>query len=384
MLDGIRVLDLATVGPAARASRWLGDYGADVIKVGPVPKDSAVQIVPAFHAYGGHRGMRQARFDLKSTEGRDAFLRLAASAQVVIESFRPGVVASLGIAYDDVRAVNPSVVYCSTSGYGQDGPRREWAGHDLNYLAVGGFLHCSNRRGDGGPPVPGATVADSAGGGLHAVASICAALVRRASTGEGAYLDVSAADGVLSLMSLYADEHLATGTSPGPGHSVLTGRYACYDVYETRDGGWLTVAAIEPHFWRNLCRLLDLPQWADHQTDDDVQDDIRADLRHAFHHRDRDEWVALLAPADTCVAPVLTIEEVVRDEQFTARGAFVEAEHPTAGRFRQVGPVLAGNVRGAEPYASADLTVTQTSDLLREAGLAADDVEKLAEMGVIA
>jgi alpha-methylacyl-CoA racemase len=384
MLDGIRVLDFATVGPAARASRWLADYGAEVVKVGPVPKDSGVQITPAFHAYGGHRGMRRALFDLKAPEGRDAFLRLAAGADVVIESFRPGVVATLGVGYDDVREVNPGIVYCSTSGYGQSGPRARWAGHDLDYLAVSGFLHCSNRRADGGPPIPGATVADSAGGGLQAVAAILAALVRRAATGEGAYLDVAVADGVLSLMSLYVDEYLATGESPAPGHNVLTGRYACYDVYGTRDERWIAVAAIEPQFWRNLCRLLDLERWAAHQTDDAVQDEIRADLRAAFLTRDRDEWVALLAPADTCVAPVLTIEEVVVDEQFTARGAFVEAEHPSAGRFRQLGPLLAGNARGPEPYAAADLTVSQTDELLRAAGLDGDEIDKLHDLGVIA
>jgi alpha-methylacyl-CoA racemase len=332
MLEGITVLDLASVGPAARASRWLADYGAAVVKVGP--KDPALQIEPPFHAYSAHRGMTRVEFDLKDPDDLASFLDLAARADVLIESFRPGVVAKLGIGYDHVKARNPGIVYCSTSGYGQDGPRSQWAGHDLNYLAVTGFLATTQPRGDGGPPIPGATVADSAGGGMHAVIAILAALVQRATTGKGSYLDVSVADGVLALMALHVDEYLATGVTP---HNVLTGRYACYDTYQASDGGWLAVAAIEPRFWRNLCRLIGVDRWSEYQTDDAVQDEIRADLRGVFATKTRDEWTALLAAADTCVAPVLEVAEV--------DAPVVDATHPEHGTFRQLAPTLAGTVR---------------------------------------
>ena len=383
MLDGVTVLDLASVGPAARTSRWLADYGADVVKVGPVPAHGGVQIVPPFYAYGGHRGMRRALFDLKSEAGRDAFLRLAATADVVIESFRPGVVDRLGIGYEAVQAANSSIVYCSTSGYGQDGPHSKWAGHDLNYLAVGGFLDCTGRRSDGGPPIPGATIADSAGGGMQAVMSILAALVRRAKTGEGAFLDVSVAEGVVSFMSLYVDEYLATGEVPGPGHNILTGRYACYDLYECADGGWVSVGAIEPHFYANLCRALGLDKWIEYQLDDEVQDKIRADFRRVFKKVSRDEWVRELAPADCCVAPVLSVPELVEDEQFETRGLFVEATHPIEGRFRQVGAVLAGQHRVADAPIP-DWTKTDTAALLVDAGLRDGEVAALTAAGAIA
>src|SRR5439155_10500974 len=219
-----------------------------------VPSAGNVQIIPVYHAYGGGRLWKRASFDLKSLEGREAFLRLAERAQVVIESFRPGVVARLGVGYDDVKSRNPRIVYCSTSGYGQTGPWSQWAGHDLNYVAVSGYLHNTERTDGGKPPVPGATVADSAGGGLHAVTAILAALVAREHTGDGAYLDVSVADGMLALMALQVDEHLATGSTPAPGTAPLGGRYACYDTYATADGGWLAVAAIEARLWANLCR----------------------------------------------------------------------------------------------------------------------------------
>jgi len=384
VLSGVTVLDLASVGPAARTSRWLADYGATVIKVGPVPKDGGVQITPPFYAYSGHRGMKRALFDLKSDWGKRAFLSLAANADVVIESFRPGVVARLGIGYDDVRALNPRIVYCSTSGYGQDGPKSQWAGHDLNYLAVGGFLDCSGRDANGGPALPGATIADSAGGGMHAVIAILAALTRRGVSGEGAYLDVSVADGVLAFMSLYIDEYLATGEVPGPRHNILTGRYGCYDVYECADGKWLSVGAIEPHFYANLCKLLGCEQWLAHQTDDAVQDQIRADFRAAFAMRDRDDWVAELAPADTCVAPVLSVPELVDDPQFAARRDFVDATAEGHGDFRQLGWVLAGQDREhAKPHAK-DMTTTETDELLRAAGLDDAEIASLHSEGAIA
>jgi alpha-methylacyl-CoA racemase len=177
-------------------------------------------------------------------------------------------------------------------------------------------------------------VADSAGGGMHAVIAILAALVQRGATGQGAYLDVSVADGVLALMALHIDEQLATGETP---HNVLTGRYACYDTYQAADGRWVAVAAIEPRFWGNLCRLLGHEQWTDRQTDDTAQDAIRADLRATFATKPRDEWTALLAAADTCVSPVLDVAEV--------ECSVVDASHPDHGTFRQMAPTLAGTVR---------------------------------------
>jgi alpha-methylacyl-CoA racemase len=384
MLEGITVLDLASVGPAARASRWLADYGATVVQVGPVPKDTGVQIVPPFYAYSAHRRMQRVLLDMKAPEGRETFLRLAERADVVIESFRPGVVDRLGIGWDAVSARNPRAVYCSTTGFGQTGPHSQRAGHDLNYLGVGGYLHCNGRGPDGAPPIPGLTVADSAGGGMHAVMAIMAALVRRATTGAGAYLDVSIADGVLGLMALAADEFLATGDEPGPRHGLLTGRYACYDTYPTRDGKWLTVAAIEPRFWANLCRELGLEQWAEHQHDDGLQDQIRADVRGVLLTRDRDDWTERLAAADTCVAPVLTVPEAIADEQFVARGDFVDAVHPEQGTFRQVGPVFAGMQRPDAPYEARDATITDTDAVLAGAGFSADEIAKLQDAGVVA
>lgn len=383
-LEGVRVLDLASVGPAARASRVLADYGADVVKVGAVPRAGGVQIVPPYYAYSGNRGMQRALFDLKADAGREAFLALAKDADVVIESFRPGVVDRLGIGFEALRAVNPGIILCSTSGFGQDGPRSTWAGHDVNYLATSGFLDCTGRQADGRPALPGATVADIAAGGMQAAMSILAALLRRERTGEGEWLDVSIADGAFALMSLYVDEYLATGTEPGPGHYILTGRYACYDVYTCSDGKHLSVGAIEPQFWKNFCELVGLPQHAGSQLDDDAQDQVRADVAAVLATKSRDEWVALLGPADTCVAPVNTVAEAVADEQYTARGLVADAVSDTDGPFRQAAPVWAGTTPPDGAYRVRDGQLTDTTDLLVAAGLDPAAVQALVDEGAVA
>jgi len=378
------VLDLASVGPAARASRILADYGADVVKVGAVPRAGGVQIVPPYYAYSGNRGMTRALFDLKADSGRDAFLALARNADVVIESFRPGVADRLGIGFEALSAANPRIVLCSTSGYGQDGPRRDWAGHDVNYLAAAGFLDCSGRQADGRPALPGATVADIAAGGMQAAMAVMASLLRRERTGTGEHLDVSIADGAFALMSLYVDEYLATGTEPGPGHYILTGRYACYDTYTCADGRHVSVGAIEPRFWANLCRLVGLEQYADAQMDDDLQDEVRAALAEVFATRPRDEWVDLLGPADTCVAPVNTVAEATADPQNVARGLVVDAESATDGLFRQTAPTWAGTTPPDGPYEVRDGTVTDTAELLARAGYDEATIASMQDEGVIA
>ncbi len=383
-LAGVTVLDLASVGPAARCTRLLADYGADLVKVGPVPGDAGTQIAPPFFAYSGQRGARRALLDLKAEAGRRAFLALATGADVVVESFRPGVADRLGVGYQAVREVNPAVVYCSTSGYGQSGPRSGWAGHDLDYLAVGGYLASSGPRADGGPPIPGATVADAAAGGMQAALAVTAALYARRATGQGAHLDVSVADGVVWLMSLAVDEHLATGSEPGPGHDVLSGRYACYDTYRTGDGGWLAVAAIEHRFFANLCRALGLERWVDHQLDDGAQAQIRADFAAAFAANGRDHWVARLSAADTCVAPVLTVAEVADDPGLAGRGSVVEARHPERGAFRQLAPLLAGMVRSPGPVDLPDPSSTDTESLLAAAGVDAKAIGAWRDGGAIA
>jgi alpha-methylacyl-CoA racemase len=295
MLEGITVLDLSSVGPGPRCTWLLADLGADVVKI--VAPASAGRIEPAAYAYGGGRGTRRVEIDLRTEP--EAFLDLVPTAQVVVESFRPGVADRLGIGYEAVTARNAKIVYAAITGYGQSGERAQWAGHDLNYCGVGGLIAQQKNA------LPGATVADSAGGGMQAAISILAALVK----GDGAYLDVSTTNGVLFLTALAIDEHLATGGRS----TLLTGGNACYAVYGCSDGRFVTVAAIEAKFFANLCEALGVGELARYQYEPEHQDALRTALHDRFLEKTRDEWVALLAPQDTCVAPVLSIEEVAAD-----------------------------------------------------------------------
>ena len=363
-LSGIRVIDLSHHGPGARASRILADYGASVVKIERPTHRRAGQLDTAASAYGGGRGIQRLRLDLQHVDGRALFLRLATTTDVIIEAFRPGVADRLGIGRRAVHDANPRVVYCAITGFGQHGDRAGWAGHDLNYAAVTGLLAQTQPRADGGPPVLGATIGDGAGGGMQAVIAILAALHARHRTGAGTYLDVAAADGVLWLMSVVVDQHLDGGLDVGPVR-FLSGDYACYNTYRCRDGKWLSVAALEHRFWRNLCDALDVAHLVQLHEDGDRQRDVADELQARFLTRDRDAWIERLAPHDTCVAPVLDVDEVAHDHHAQVRGSI---------RHGSTTSILAGSDRddSAPPI-----------DLLRELDLTGERLADLVAKGVI-
>ena len=242
----------------------------------------------------------------------------------------------------------------------------------------------SGRGPDGGPALPGATIADAAGGGMHAALAITAVLAGRGASGRGAYLDVSVAEGVLWLMSLAIEEQLALGTDVGPGHDVLSGRYACYATYRCADGKWIAVGAIEAKFFANLCAALGCPELAANQYDDGAQRDVRDAFGHAFAGRTRDEWVEALAGADTCVAPVLEVAEVIGHPQFGARRVVGAASHPKEGELRQLAPLLAGMARHDGVVALPDMGQNDTEHLLKEAGVDGETIAAWVARGVVA
>lgn len=344
MLEGINVVDLSEYGPAARASRVLADYGASVLKLRR-PR-GASPLAPPKSAYGAGAGVHELHVDLGRSEGVELVRRVAARADVLVESYRPGAATRMGIGPDELRAGNPRLVYCSTSGYGQTGPYATWAGHDLNYQAMAAALPVSG----GVPLVPPVTIGDGAGGGMHAVIAILAALVARSLSGQGAYLDVSATDGTLYLSSLIVDQAHAGGDAGTL--ALVDGSYACYATYKASDGRWLAVAALEEKFWANLCHALQLETLIDAHHDTSRQAEARAALAVAFKARARDEWVALLGPLDTCVSAVHDPMSIVDDPHFAARHTFERVD----GALRTM-PVFAGSGggRGAGDLASFGL-----------------------------
>ena len=376
-------MNLAGVGPAPRAARILADFGMSVINVSPVAREGAKQIEPNYHAYGAGRGMQKISLDLKSDEGKEVFYNLAAKSDVVMESYRPGVATRLGVGYEDVKKANSSIVYCSISGYGQSGPYSQWAGHDINYLAVSGFLACSGTDSNDIPTIPGATVADSAGGGMHAAISIISSLLNRFRTGESVYLDVAVADGVLSLMSLHLDQYTATGRETIPKGELLTGAFGCYSVYKTNDGGAVAVGAIEGHFFHNLCRLLELEEYIPFQYDLSKQDEIKGALEEKFLTQNRDFWSELLAAHDTCVTPVLSIAEVSENEHLAARKSFMKAVHPAHGQFTQLAPILAGCDRDRDLFQMNADDETDADEILKSAGYSHCDIVRMKTINCV-
>lgn len=319
-LSGVRVLDLTRLIPGPYAGMVLVGLGAEVVKVEDTTTGDALRWMGADGDGGSamftalNRGKRSIRLDLKHERGRRLFLALVATADVVMESFRPGVMERLGVGPDELHAANPRLVLCRVSGFGQDGPDRLRAGHDLSYLARSGVLATTGTR-DGIAAIPGAQVGDMGGGGLGAVVAILAALRLRDRTGVGATCDVSMVDGLLAWMAPHLASHHLEGRELSRGRDLLTGAHPCYRVYRCADGE-LTVAALEPRFWRRLCEVLDLHDLIDDAYAVDARADaVGARIEAVFMTRGRAEWRQRLDAEDVCVEPVLTAAEVLEDAQ---------------------------------------------------------------------
>jgi len=379
-LSGMRVLDLSGVGPGARCSRILADFGAEVLRVAPPTGSGGQRLSAPYYGYGASRGWRFIGMDLKSEAVIDIVHQLAARSDVVVEGFRPGVADRLGVGYEQLRRDNPALVYASVSGFGSDGPYALKPGHDINYVSLAGAIAFDE---EGAPVVPPLTVADAAGGGMHAAVSILAALHQAVRTGEGSRLDVSMTDGTLYLMALPVDEYLATGRDDGPNTAILSGGYACYGFYRTADEEWLAVGAIESGFFANLCTVLECREWIPEQLKPESQDAIRAAFRHAFGTRTRDEWLRAFEGIDACVSAVNTVADLRTEPQFARRDAFVTARHPDHGVFSQVGPLLAGMPRDGGEVDAGDPARGDAWEVLDELGTPVGDREALLRGGLI-
>ncbi len=335
-LEGIRILDLSRLLPGPFATQILADFGADVIKIeDPRSGDGFRTAEPCVCGTSTrhvtlNRNKRCLALNLKSPTGREIFLRLARDAQALLEQFRPGVMARLGLDYEAVRAVNPRIVYCSLSGFGQSAPYRDLAAHDPNYLALAGILSLIGRR-DGPPALSGLQIADINAALLTALGILIA--VRRVEReGAGDYLDLSLFDSVIGTAVTAAATYFGTGRAPRRGDERHTGKYPMADIYETADGGHVSLAAIEPHFWANLCRAFGHEEWIPHQYAEGAEaDEIRAALRAIFRTRTRDEWFLLLKDKDVCIAPVLSLQEALESAQTKAREMVLQHTHPEIG-----------------------------------------------------
>jgi len=386
-LDGVRVLDWTRLVPGAFAAALLGDLGADVIKIEePQRGDYLRWIAPqgeatscAFLALGRNR--RSLGLDTRTVQGREVLNRLVEQADVLLESFRPGVLAAQGLGPEDLRARNPRLVVCSLSGFGANGPLQSKAAHDLNYQALGGSLDPYLWGGDRPRPT-GVLVADL-GGALYSVLSVLAALYARARDGEGQSVDLGLFDSLLSLTAMTAAKDLIQQQPYGVGEYRLSGLDPAYDVYPTADGQFVALGAVEPKFWEAFCQAVGEPELAAWRWEAEQRPALRERLTEVFRTRTRDEWAAFAEEGDYCLSAVLAAGEALDTQQVAERELLGEIDHPQEGRIRQFCFPAKLSATPAALHRPPPLLGEHTDEILAEAGFSREEIEAFRQDEVI-
>ena len=345
-LANLKILDFSTLLPGPYATMMLADMGAEVLRIEAPDRVDLAKVMPPFDgkfsttfSYLG-RGKRTLQLNLKQPESVERVKQLVQDYDIVVEQFRPGVMDRLGIGYEVLKAINPKLIYCAITGYGQTGPYKDRAGHDINYLAISGVAsHCG--RADSGPPPMGIQIADVAGGSHHAVMGILAAVIKRQETGEGAFIDISMTDAAFALNAMAGAAALAGGQPQKPESGMLNGG-TFYDYYQTRDGRWLSVGSLEPQFSSRLCDTLELGELKSNALSQkpEHQQELKAAIKQKIAERSLAEWREVFADVDACVEPVLTIEEAAEHPQLKARGMVVERDRGDGNLQKQIGSVF--------------------------------------------
>lgn len=388
-LASLKILDFSTLLPGPFATLMLADMGAEVLRVESPTRPDMVRLMPpsdddvsAVHGYI-NRSKRSIAVDLKSPQGRELVLRLVAEHDIVIEQFRPGVMDRLGVGYQALKEINPRLIYCSITGYGQTGPYRDRAGHDLNYLSIAGMTHYNGRR-DSGPAPMACQVADIAGGSCHAVMAVLAAVIHRQQTGEGQHLDISMTDAAFSLHGLSAPPALLAGEDPELEATRLNGG-SFYDCYRTRDGRYLSVAGLEPQFFSQFCQAIGKPELTNRGISmgrEDV-DALKAEIGAVIASQDYHHWCERFAELDCCVEPVLSFSEAAGHPQLRAREMVVEVPRQSGGQQRQVASPFKFSATPVSYRFSGARLGQHNREVLLELGFSEAEIEELRAVGTI-
>lgn len=390
-LQGLKVLDFSGLLPGPFASLMLADLGADVLRVEAPSRPDMVRLMPPYATDGTsaahgylNRSKRSIAIDLKKPEGLAIVKQLVAEYDIVIEQFRPGVMDRLGAGYEALKAINPKVIYCSITGYGQTGPYKDRAGHDMNYLAIAGVIGYNGRQASGPAPMA-VQVADIAGGSCHAVIGLLAAVIHRQSSGEGQHIDISMTDAAFSLHALTAPGALMGGEQPTLEATQLNGG-SFYDCYETSDGRYLSVGGLEPQFFMQFCAAIGRPELAPEglvMLPERVAA-LKQEIRQALKSKTYAEWSAIFAAMDSCTEPVLSFSEACEHPQIQARGMLVDVPQLDGGQQRQLASPFKFSATPPS-YQHAGVVLGQhTDEVLTKAGLTTESIAQLKSKGVVA
>ncbi len=383
-LSSLKILDFSTLLPGPFASMMLADLGADVLRVEAPHRPDIIRLMPSFgedtsawHALL-NRSKRSLALDLKKPGAVEVVKDLVQSYDIVLEQFRPGVMDRLGVGYEALRQVNPGLIYCAVTGYGQSGPYKDRAGHDLNYLALAGILNHTGRK-DSGPLPLGVQVADVGAGSFGAITGILAAVIHRTQTGTGQFVDISMFDGSVAWNALVASHYLV-GQQDQDWESMGLNGGSFYDVYRTADDRYISVGSLEPKFWTGFCQTIGRPDLieAGFQTHDlDQQQAVKLEIQHTISSRPLDEWVSIFAEVDVCVEPVLTNAEMIEHPQTQARQMIVEVPKLDGTTQRQVGsPFKLSKSRPTYKHIGPKLG-EHTNEILSELGYDQKKIEQL-------
>ena len=376
-LSGTTVIDLSRLLPGPYCSMILADHGARVIAI-----EDKRFLADGLFLNIINRNKEHMALNLKTAAGKKIFFQLVENADVVLEGFRPGVVDRLGVDYKSVRQVNPRIVYCSITGYGQNGPYRDRVGHDVNYLSFAGVLNLIGEA-DRPPSIPGVQIADIAGGGMNAAIGILLALFAREKTGRGQYIDISMTDGMVGFLPAALFFSQLTGRAPKRADGLLSHRYACYNTYETADGQYLSIGAVENRFWEKLCEVLEMPDYAALQYNDRRRREILDFMRATFRKKTLDEWEATLGDLDICWGRVQSLSEVLDDPLFRQREMVVEINGQDSKKSKTLGvPVKLSDTPGSVRTAPVGFGES-TAAILEELGYTSEEIKALAEKEVI-